>query len=225
MHSLARRQPSINNCHGDPRSPMCAWSTFSSSVFQTICSSKEGRKQFCAEEGAGGWLVAREMVTPQHGCGSCSYAPSRSELWPNLGDIYQVVPSSLSSRNLELALFHHQIGFSFIRGIGTMTFRFSFSRWFCVFAFSDLRWNDYFSTPGETFESQMAGTGEKPRCRCPRHSQSLSPQASYMLPWGWLFHSHLNINTPSAPKPFLFKAQEFHSFFENHWLRSLFVRL
>lgn len=54
--------------------------------------------------------------------------PSRSELWPDLRDIHQVVPSSLSSRNLELALFHHQIGFSFLRGIGTVTFRFSFSR-------------------------------------------------------------------------------------------------
>lgn len=58
----------------------------------------------------------------------------------------------------------------------------------------------------------------------PRHSQVLSPQASYMLPWGWLFHSAFkHQHTISPPSPFSSKALEFHSFFENHWLRSLFV--
>lgn len=151
------------------------------------------------------------MVTPQHGCGSCSYAPSRSELWPNLGDIYQVVPSSLSSRNLELALFHHQIGFS-IRGIGTMTFRFSFSRWFCVFAFSDLRWNDYFSTPGETLSLRWQELVRSPAADAPSLTVTQSPGQLHAA-WGAFSTTFKHQHTISPQAPF-FKAQEFHSFFK-----------
>lgn len=71
----------------------------------------------------------------------------------------------------------------------------------------------------------MAGTDEKPRCRCPHHSQSLSPWASHMLPWGWLFHSHLNVNTPSAPKPFLFKTQQPFLLWKSLAWKSLCVSL
>lgn len=148
-----------------------------------------------------------------------SYAPSRSEL-AKLGDIYQVGPSSLSSRNLELALFHHQIGFSFIRGIGTMTFRFSFSRWSCVSR--DFQILDGMTTSPRLerlLSLRWQETGEKPHCRCPRHSQFTQSPSQLHAALGVAFPPHLNINTPSASSSF--QSRNSIPFFENHWLRSL----
>lgn len=162
------------------------------------------------------------MGTPQHGCGSYTDTPSRSKLWPSLGDIHPGGPFQFKQLQFRVSSVS-PLNLFFLRGIGTMTLRFSLSEWFRVFASSGLRWNDCFSTPGETLESQMAGTDEKP-CGLDApvtHSHSV-PGPVTCCPGGGFSTHTWTLTPPSAPEPFLFKAQEFHSFFENHWLRSLF---
>lgn len=147
MHSLARRQPSINNCHGD-RGPMCAWSTFSSSVFQAILFFQRRQKTILCQKS--NWLAEcmGKWWRPSIGVVRVPMPlvdPSFGQTWGHLsGGPFQFKQSQfrVSSISLNRFLLHQN---------STMTFRFSFSRWFCVSHFQILDGMTTSHTPGETF--------------------------------------------------------------------------
>lgn len=64
------------SCHGSPGRRMCAWSTFSSSIFQTFCSFEEDRKQFCSV-GASGWWCGKEQCSDMNVVSHCD-GPNRA---------------------------------------------------------------------------------------------------------------------------------------------------